>query len=84
MQEKMSKVILEPEDDHSQHSDSVYLSSQIKQMNIMLDASSTSQQNTMEQVNMLSGVVAGMEEKMNDMQKLLRSAISNQETVITS
>ena len=84
MQEKMSKVILEPEDDHSQHFDSVYLSSQIKQMNIMLDASSTSQQNTMEQVNMLSGVVAGMEEKMNDMQQLLRSAISNQETVITS
>ena len=84
MQEKMSKVILEPEDDHSQHFDSVYLSSQIKQMNIMLDASSTSQQNTMEQVNKLSKVVAGMEEKMNNMQQLLRSAISNQETVITS
>ena len=80
----MSKVILEPEDDHSQHFDNVYLSSQIKQMNIILDASSTSQQNTVEQVNKLSKVVAGMEEKMNDMQQLLRSAISNQETVITS
>ena len=77
----MSKVILEPEDDHSQHFDNVYLSSQIKQMNIMLDASSTSQQNTVEQVNKLSKVVAGMEEKMNDMQQLLHSAISNQEKV---
>ena len=74
-------MILEPEDDHSQHFDNVYLSSQIKQMNIILDASSTSQQNTVEQVNKLSKVVAGMEEKMNDMQQLLRSAISNQEKV---
>ena len=76
------KVILEPEADHSQHNDSVYLSSQIKQMNIMLDANSTSQQNTMEQVDLLSGVVAHMEEKMNDMQQLLHLAISDQEMVM--
>ena len=78
----MSKAILEPEDDHSQHFDNVYLSSQIKKMNAILDADSTSQQNTMEQVNMLSGVVAHMGEKMNDMQQLLQLAISNQEVVM--
>ena len=75
-------MILELEDDHSQHFDSVYLSSQIKKMNTILDANSTSQQNTMKQVDMLSGVVAVMEEKMNNMQQLLHSAAANQETVI--
>ena len=48
----------------------------------MLDANSTSQQNTVEKVNMLSEVVAHMEEKMNDMQQLLHSAAANQEMVI--
>ena len=75
-------MILKPEADRSQHIDSVYLSSQIKQMNIMLDVNSASQQNTMEQVDLLSGVVAHMEEKMNDMQRLLHLAISNQEMVM--
>ena len=51
-------------------------------MSIMLAANSTSQQNTMEQVTMLSGVVAHMEEKINDIQQSLHSAKSNQETVI--
>ena len=79
----MSKVILEQ--DHSQQHqliDNVYLSSQIKQMNIKLDANLASQQNTMEIVGNLSLAIADMQEKMDEMEQLLNSAIDNQEVII--
>ena len=70
-------------EEHSQQQpmDSVYVSSQIKQMDMLLDENLTSQMNTMEIVKQLSIDVVHMQKDMNDMQQFLSSLIENQEVV---
>ena len=68
---------------HSQQqpTDSVYVSSQIKQMDVLLDENLTSQMNTTKIVEQLSIDIVHMQKDMNDMQQFLSSLVENQEAV---
>ena len=79
MQKKLPGI--QEDHSHQQPLDSVYVSNQIKQMDILLDENLSSQMNTMEIVKRLSVDVVHMQDNMNDMQELLSSLIENQEVV---
>lgn len=70
-------------EDHNQQQpfDSICVSSQIKQMNTMLDETLTSQKNTTKIVKQLSVAIEEMQDNMSNMQQLLNLAIENQEVV---
>ena len=76
--------VREPVQVDSQQSliDSVYVSTQLKQMNTKLDANTASHRNAMQMVQQLSQVIVSMSERMENMEKLLHLLLENQQVML--
>ena len=62
--------------------DGVKVSNQLKQINAKLDANIVSHQNVMQIVQHLSQVIVGMNERMENMERLLDLLLENQQVIL--